>query len=59
MIPVWAFCIYRFYIGLKYFEKYNVSKYKVILYSCFVIAAELIISVYIRKAIGLLFARIF
>lgn len=58
MIPVWAYCIYKFYIGLKYFEKYNVSKCKVVIFSCFVIVTELIISIFVRKAIWFLFSRI-
>ena len=58
MVPVWAYCMYRFYIGLKCMEKYNVSKCKVVLYSCFVIVVESIISIYIRKAIWFVVTQI-
>lgn len=59
MVPVWTYCIYKFYIGLKYLKKYNVSKCKIAMYTVFIIAIELISSAYIRDAIWVILIRIF
>ena len=51
MIPLWAYSIYRFYIALKYFKKFNLSQCKIIIFTVIICSIEAILCFYIRKMI--------
>lgn len=51
MIPMWAYSIYRFYIALQYFKKFNLSPYKIIFFTGMICFIEAVLCYYIRKII--------
>lgn len=49
MIPLWTYSIYRFYIALKYFKKFNLSPCKIIFFTVIICLIEIVLCFYIRK----------
>jgi len=59
MIPLWAYSIYKFYIALKYFKRFNLSPLKITLFTIIICFIEMILSFYIRKILYFIMVIIF
>lgn len=51
MIPVWCYCFFRMYIRIQYLKKFNVSSVRMVIMTIMVVAAEIVISIYLRSII--------
>ena len=49
MIPLWTYSIYRFYIALQYFKRFNLSPPKIIFFTVIICFIEAVLCYYIRK----------
>ncbi len=59
MIPLWVYSIYRFYIALQYFKRFNLSPSKIIFFTVIICFIEMILCFYIRKILYFVIIVIF